>query len=261
MAELLAQLSPNSGQQRLDPFQAAPLLANAIVGYQKEQRAAPFIEALKVLGEQWAAATPEQQKGINLQANEVRDDYLDSGGSVGDMPRQFWGSDPSKGFQTGIGTYAPGYAGDNWSMGQKLQRADVTGQLEGGLTWPAHVQNEGLNLERQGMQNQFATSMAGVNEQARYHDMMDQQNQFQNKNYIATNTYINQVLGAQSPEDAFNYLNEYGAQIASQGADMASILKAMAMKWPEYFAKYSGSLDSGGVSNPYMNMYPSQGEP
>ncbi|MBU7006293.1 hypothetical protein [Phosphitispora fastidiosa] len=262
LAEILAQLSPNGGQQRLDPYQAAPLLANAITGYQKEQRATPFMEALKTLGDQWATANPEQQNDINMQASKVRGDYLASGGSPIDMPQELWGSDPNKGFQTGAGQFAPGYAGDNWSMGQKAQRAGVTGMFEGGLTWPAHVQNEGLNLERQGLQNQYSTSMAGINEQSRYHNMMDDQNQLQNKNYIATNTYINQVLGADGPEAAFDYLSKFGSQIAGQGADVASILKAMAMKWPEYFAKYSGSLDSsGGVPNPYMNMYPPQGEP
>jgi|GEM_PF-4574057 len=261
LASLLAQLSPNNGQQRMDPYQAAPLLANAVTGFQKEQRATPFIKALKTLGDQWATANPEQQNDINTQASKVRGDYIASGGSPIDMPKELWGSDPSKGFQTGAGTYAPSYTGDNLSMGQKAQRAGLTGQFEGNLTWPAHVQNEGLNLESQGLQNQMANAqmdynatMTGINEQSRYRDL-------ENKRYIATNTYVNQVLGAENPEAAFEYLNQFGSQIASQGADISAILKAMAMKWPEYFVKYSGSLDSAGGQNPYMNMYPPQGGP
>ncbi len=254
VAELLAQLTPGSGGQRLNPMEAAPLLASMIIAAQKEQRAAPFIDTLKQFGQQWTAATPAQQPQINAGANKVRADYLAKGGSPVDVPAEYWGSDPSQGFQTGTGKFAPGYAGDNMSMGQKERLSTVTGEYEGQPTWPAQVQQQTLENQRYGSQLGYGASMAGTNEQIRQHDI-------ENRQMTATNTYINQVMGASTPEAAFKYLNEFGTQIATEGADMKSILYAMAMKWPEYFAKYSGSLNPAGQTNPYSTLAPQQGTP
>jgi hypothetical protein len=253
--EILSQISNPSGNNSGNPIANTVLkamaLAKALIGHQKEQRAEPFVQELQKFGQMYAT-----DPMANENANKTRAAYLASGGSPIDIPQALWGADPSQGFQTGKGAFTPGYAGDNMSLGQKEKLAGITGRYEGKLTWPAFMQQEGVRLQGTQMANQmqnaqmdYNAAMANLGETVRYRNI-------ENDRYIATNTYVMQVLGAATPQDAFDYLNKYGSQIAADGADMSVILKAMTAKWPEYFARYSGTVGGMDMANPYAALQP-----
>ncbi len=145
-----------------DIINRAKAFAKAIVDYQKEQRSAPYAGTLRDIGEMFAAADAKRKAQFNQQANKVRADYLASGGSPMDLPRELWGSDPSQGFQVGEGKFVPGYTGDNLSYGQKERLAALTGLFEGKPTFARQVEEAGLTGMYQGKPT-FAREMAEKN--------------------------------------------------------------------------------------------------
>jgi hypothetical protein len=52
---------------------------------------------------------------------------------------------------------------------------------------------------------------------------------------IATSGYISQVLGLESPEDAFSYIVENAGDIVNDGANVTKILQQFRTRWPEYY--------------------------
>ncbi len=133
-----------------NPFEDAMALADAIVRYQKQKRAQPYVQELQRIGSQWAGATPQAQQNLNAQNNAIRNAYLQAGGSPIDIDRSLWGSNPNQGFQTGTKQFTPGYFGDNLSYGQKAKLADITGMYERKPTWARQVQEAGLTGMYQG---------------------------------------------------------------------------------------------------------------
>jgi|GEM_PF-4995405 len=137
LQDVLARLNdPNSGYgnevPRVNAMSQAPALAQAVVNWQKKQRALPVMQALEGYGKQYGAAqTDEERQRANAAANLARATYIKSGGSPIDLPQNLWGGDTSQGFQTGEGAFTPPYAGDNLSIGQKLKQAVVTNMFEG----------------------------------------------------------------------------------------------------------------------------------
>lgn len=135
LSDVLSRLgSGGYGQdvRRVNALEDAPLMAQKIIDFQKQQRAAPFIKALQGYGAQYGGATTDtDRQSINNAANLARSEFVKSGGSPYDLPSNLWGGDPAKGFQTGAGSYAAPYAGDNLTLGQKMKRAPFTGMFEG----------------------------------------------------------------------------------------------------------------------------------
>ncbi len=122
LQDKLAQLGQKSdkGMYSGNIFANAPLLAQALVQFQKQQRAEPFTQALNQYSQQWqSAGTDAERQAANQQANLARATFLQKGGSPTDLPTNLWGSDPLAGFQTGAEHYSPLYAGDNLSFGQR----------------------------------------------------------------------------------------------------------------------------------------------
>lgn len=174
-----------------DIMSKAKSLYQAVVQAQKQQRSAPYADALQKIGEKFASASAKMQPVLNQQANKVRSDYVASGGSPIDLDQDLWGADPSKGFQTGQGQFTPGYAGDNLSWGQKLKLAPITGRFEGNPTFDAlmsalqnKLQQRQVDISDRNSQRDYAASMGNLAETKRYHDSLIDQNNLQNLNNI-----------------------------------------------------------------------------
>ncbi|MCL6558538.1 MAG: hypothetical protein K6U74_06995, partial [Firmicutes bacterium] len=84
----------SGGSTYTAPSQPAPSKADAL------------ITALKNIGSQWSSASPQGQAELNRQASQLRSEYVKAGGNIADIPTNLWGSDPSRGFQTGADTFA-----------------------------------------------------------------------------------------------------------------------------------------------------------
>lgn len=108
---------------RTNAFVSAPLLAQAVANFQKQQRVAPLQKALEMHGRQYGAAqSEEEQQRANAMANLARAAFIKSGGSPLDVPQNLWGGDTSQGFQTGAAEFTPPYSGDNLTLGQRLKQ-------------------------------------------------------------------------------------------------------------------------------------------
>jgi len=130
---------------RYNAFEQAPLLAQAITQFQKEQRVNPIAAALQNISSKWKAAqTDEERNALNAAANITRENFLQSGGSPMELSSSQWGADPTRGFQTGAEEFRPGYAGDNLSMGQRMNLASLTGMLNGQPTFQRQAQEATL---------------------------------------------------------------------------------------------------------------------
>ena len=152
LQDIIAQLtkrSPEGGYgnevSRLSAFEQAPLLAQAIAQFQKEQRVNPTAAALQNIGGKWKeATTDEERNSLNAAANMTRKNFLQSGGSPMELSSDQWGANPAQGFQTGAEEFKPGYAGDNLSMGQRTKLAALTGMFNGQPTWGRQAQESQL---------------------------------------------------------------------------------------------------------------------
>lgn len=271
IAELLAGLVPNGGASRANPIQAAPDLAQMVVQAQKDQRSAPFEEALRKVGNAWGTAkTAKDKANLNSQADKIRADYVNSGGSPVDIDESLWGSDPSKGFDVGTNKFLPGYAGDNMSMGQKLRLSEVTGNYEGKPTWAKQVglaeltgmfggqktwprQYQERNLGQQDQQLDISRGNLGVAQgnlqlQTDYKDFQMDQNQFQQDSSIATNRAINEIAKLPDETKAWEYIGENAGYFASAGVDTSSLIAAIAKRWPKADATGSDQLIIPGMT-------------
>lgn len=158
--------------KRINALEDAPLVAQKIIDFQKQQRAAPFIKALQNYGAQYGAAkTDADRQSASNAANLARSEFIKSGGSPWDLPLNLWGSDPSKGFQTGAGSYAAPYSGDNLTLGQKMKRAPFTGMFEGKPTAEygqylssPEAQSWYLPLIRQSMEADIKNALRSANQ-------------------------------------------------------------------------------------------------
>jgi len=104
---------------RYNAFEQAPALAQAIINWQKAQRAEPYLRTLQEYGSQWATATPERQAELNKAASDARAAFLEAGGSPYDLPKSVWGSNPALGFQTGEDQFIPPFYGSNLTNRQR----------------------------------------------------------------------------------------------------------------------------------------------
>ncbi len=117
--EQIAQIFRTPAQQRAfqDVQRLVPFIKQMKAQKQaaaQQERVAPVTNALSQLGQQWqTAATPEAKESAHSQANQVRSNYITGGGSPSDLAQQYWGSDPTQGFQGAAGFQAPitGYEG------------------------------------------------------------------------------------------------------------------------------------------------------
>lgn len=66
-----------------------------------------LISALKGIGSKWGTAGVDNT-ALNNQANALRSAFTQSGGNISDIPTNLWGSDPTQGFQTGMGQFSGG---------------------------------------------------------------------------------------------------------------------------------------------------------
>jgi len=78
-----------------------PIESPAIPGMIRNDPAS-INEYLGSQGSKYAPATPDQQQFLNENASNVRAGYVQGGGDISQIDQSLWGSDPSKGFQTGL---------------------------------------------------------------------------------------------------------------------------------------------------------------
>lgn len=95
-----------------DPIQStikeARQIADMIKSQRLQARTQPAVSALSDITRQWQSAQDdEQRQRLNALASLTRANYLAGGGSPADLPKQYWGSDPTQGFQTTAGFEAP----------------------------------------------------------------------------------------------------------------------------------------------------------
>jgi len=97
-----------------DSLAEAQLLAQNISDSQKQARIAPVVQALQQFANNYKAATTDEgRQTANAMANQIRSNFAAGGGSLMDLPTQYWGSDPTRGVQTAEGFQVPisGYEG------------------------------------------------------------------------------------------------------------------------------------------------------
>lgn len=147
-----------------DTMGQAKDLAQNISAYQMQQRTAPVIQALQQFANNYnAATTDEGRTQANSMANQIRANYIAGGGSGMDLPTQYWGADPSQGFQTTGGFQAPltGFEGLSRkdtigfqrqalldALTRRVQEAGLTGidPATGEKTWDRQYQERQLAL-------------------------------------------------------------------------------------------------------------------
>jgi len=145
-----------------DTMSQAQRLAQAISTYQTAQRTKPVIEAIQRYGQQYSTAQDDAgRQAANAMANAIRANYLQGGGSPADLPSQYWGSNPTQGFQTSEGFQAPitGYEGLGRkeamearrqalmdTLTKRVQEAELSGidPLTGQKTWGRQYQEQSL---------------------------------------------------------------------------------------------------------------------
>lgn len=154
-----------------DMFQQASQLAGLIKSYraqakaqQKTETLAPYTQALEGAANQWrSAADDEGRTNASALANLTRENILRGGISPADIDQRYWGSDPTKGFQTTSGFQAPvtGYEGLKrtqaidalrQSLNDKLTQRQLDADLSGidphtgEKTWGRQYQEQQLAL-------------------------------------------------------------------------------------------------------------------
>jgi len=108
----------------------------------QQERVAPVTNALSQLGQQWQAAGSDTERaGIHSVADKTRSAYLTGGGSPADLGQQYWGSNPTQGFEGTSGFSAPitGYEGLDRDKTVDYTRDAIAAELkrridEAGLT-------------------------------------------------------------------------------------------------------------------------------
>lgn len=145
-----------------DSLAEAQLLAQNISDSQKQARIAPVVQALQQFANNYKAATTDEgRQTANAMANQIRSNFAAGGGSLMDLPTQYWGSDPTQGVQTAEGFQVPisGYEGLGRkdtialkrqalldALTQRVQEAGLTGidPLTGQKTWSRQYQEATL---------------------------------------------------------------------------------------------------------------------
>ncbi len=202
---------------RLNAFEAAPAVVQAIIQQQVARRANPAIQALDQYRRQYMAAQDDPaRQAANKMASQVRANFLVAGGSPQEIPQQYWGADIGQGFQTTEGFQAPttGYEGLPYQQRdaamerrrQAMADALKTKQLE----LSPEMQDWYLPLSKQLLEAQIATQQRSAN--APYSTG--------GSPTLTERTRQSVGSAAQSVADALNTLkNAYGTQ---QYADMYS---------------------------------------
>lgn len=154
-----------------DMFQQASQLAGLIKSYraqakaqQKTETLAPYTQALEGAANQWRSATDDEGRAnASALANLTRENMLRGGISPADIDQRYWGSDPTRGFQTTSGFEAPvtGYEGLKRTQAidalrqsvldkltQRQTEADLSGidPFTGEKTWGRQYQEQQLAL-------------------------------------------------------------------------------------------------------------------
>lgn len=147
-----------------DSLAEAQLLAQNISDSQKQARIAPVVQALQQFANNYKAATTDEgRQTANAMANQIRSNFAAGGGSLMDLPTQYWGSDPTRGVQTAEGFQVPisGYEGLGRkdtialkrqalldALTQRVQESGLTGidPKTGQKTWDRQVQEQQLAL-------------------------------------------------------------------------------------------------------------------
>ncbi|PKM82567.1 MAG: hypothetical protein CVU89_03440 [Firmicutes bacterium HGW-Firmicutes-14] len=137
-----------------------------IAATQNEQRTSPLKQSLELVGKDYMAVNPEEQRAKNEKANMLRKKWLEeSGGDPSGLSRDLWGANPDKGFQVGPDEFVlPGVNPDyGLTLGQKRANAPLTGMFEGKPTFERTIQEAGLT-GRYGGELTFpaAIEMAGL---------------------------------------------------------------------------------------------------
>lgn len=176
MAEQLFNTPANTANQLRgmygeDMFQQASQLAGLIKSYradakaqQKTETLSPYITALQNAANQYNTATDDTgRQNASALASLTRENMLRGGISPADIDQRYWGSDPTKGFQTTSGFEAPvtGYEGLkrtsaidalrqalNDKLTQRQLDADLSGvdPHTGEKTWGRQYQEQQLAL-------------------------------------------------------------------------------------------------------------------
>ena len=144
-------------------IQQARQIAGMIKSQRKEQRTQPAIQALSALSSQYGSAQDDtQRQTANQLASQARANYLQGGSSPLDLPQQYWGSDPTQGFQTSEGFQAPitGFEGMGRTNAITARRGAFADTMEKDK-WNKSLENQDwyMPMKKQMMELQLADAM------------------------------------------------------------------------------------------------------
>jgi hypothetical protein len=134
---------------------------------QKQERLQPTINALSGTATQYKTAqTDEQRQAANTMANQIRSNFLIGGGSPSELGQQYYGSDPTQGFQTSEGFQTPvtGFEGLERETAIDKRRQAFADMFE---KKKYEMSKEGqdwyLPLTKQNMENDIALQFKSIN--------------------------------------------------------------------------------------------------
>lgn len=236
-----------------DMFQQASQLAGLIKSYradakaqQKTETLSPYITALQNAANQYNTATDDTgRQNASALASLTRENMLRGGISPADIDQRYWGSDPTKGFQTTSGFEAPvtGYEGLkrtsaidalrqalNDKLTQRQLEADLSGvdPHTGEKTWGRQYQEQQLALS--------AMKGAGGGGGSSRSSGGSSSSSSSSLNSRATQAAVAQVWQYNTPEEAVTAYGYYGPDMASQGVDLSKVWTELKKRWPNYKA-------------------------
>ena len=224
-----------------DSLAEAQLLAQNISDSQKQARIAPVVQALQQFANNYKAATTDEgRQTANAMANQIRSNFAAGGGSLMDLPTQYWGSDPTQGVQTAEGFQVPisGYEGLGRkdtialkrqalldALTQRVQEAGLTGidPLTGQKTWERQYQEYTLANRGTGGGGGGSGSSGSSSTPS-------------SLNNRATQQAVAQVWAYNTPEEAVTAYGYYGPDMAAQGVDLSKVWNEIKKRWPDYKA-------------------------
>lgn len=259
MAEQLFNTPANTANQLRgmygeDMFQQASQLAGLIKSYRAEAQAqrktetmSPYVSALQNAANQYNTATDDTgRQNASALANLTRENMIRGGISPADIDQRYWGSDPTRGFQTTSGFEAPvtGYEGLKRTQAIDALRNSLADLMER-QKWEKSPESQDwyLPLAKQDMEAGIAVKQRSAN--APYggggssgggSGGSSSSSSSSSLNSRATQAAVAQVWQYNTPEEAVTAYGYYGPDMASQGVDLSKVWTELKKRWPDYKA-------------------------
>ncbi|MFA5880569.1 MAG: hypothetical protein WC834_00110 [Eubacteriales bacterium] len=208
MDDNLAQILAKLGEGQYNPQYIQPeQQVQNIVNSQRQQRVRPYNQAIQSVGQGYAQMAPNKQTELNARANQIRAAYIAEGGNPMDLPKEHWGSDPSKGFQIDEGQFHTPMPNmnQNLSYGQKEKLAAITDMYENKPT-----------LKGQLIQSQIAKNNTGGSDMAEWlaklgitQGISNQETNIKSKQ-TASKAAVDYINGLSEEKDKFGEITKDG---------------------------------------------------